>query len=95
MPSVRKAILQFYRRFLLSDLDGLKALEPDLILVDAEPENADALAMEGLPVAVILPATGRSDFEREYAEVGSALNGQIDGAGICRKSAPGYFSCDR
>lgn len=75
----------------LSDLDGLKALEPDLILVDAEPENADALAMEGLPVAVILPATGRSDFEREYAEVGSALNGQIDGAEFAVKRAQDIF----
>lgn len=75
----------------LSDLNALKELNPDLVLVDSEPENAEELALQGLPVAVILPAAGRSDFEREYSEVGTALNGKIDGAAFAVKRAQDIF----
>ena len=76
----------------LEDLDSLKALDPDLVLVDQEPENADDLAVAGIPVMVILPAQDRSDFERLYIEVGSALKGKTTGATFAQKRAQDIFT---
>lgn len=90
-PECTQSELSILPEVSLSDLKTLKDLEPDLVLVDTEPENAEELALQGIPVAVVPPATGRSDFEREYSDVGSLLNGKIDGAAFAVKRAQDIF----
>ena len=59
-----------------SDVEAIQALQPDLVLVDQNSNAAQsALEEAGVTVLSIDPATDRSDFERMYAQVSSALSG--------------------
>lgn len=76
----------------LDDPESLKALDPDLVLVDEKTENIADLAVEGIPVMVIEPAVSRADFERLYLEVGSALQGASTGASFAKERAQSLFT---
>ncbi|MCI8386514.1 MAG: hypothetical protein HFE95_08780 [Acutalibacter sp.] len=63
-----------------NDAAAVQGVNPDLVLLDSSTAGAEqALRDAGLTVLNIAPATDRQDFERLYAQVSSALNG--DGAG--------------
>lgn len=59
-----------------SDAEAIQTLQPDLVLVD-QGSNAAQSALEeaGVTVLSVEPATDRTDFERLYAQVSSALSG--------------------
>lgn len=62
------------------DVSAVQGMNPDLVLLDPASAGVEqALRDAGLTVLNIAPATDRLDFERLYAQVSSALNG--DGAG--------------
>ena len=55
---------------------AIQALQPDLVLVDPNSSGAQsALEEAGVTVLSVEPATDRSDFERLYSQVSSALLG--------------------
>ena len=57
-------------------VEAIQALQPDLVLVDPNSSGAQsALEEAGVTVLSVEPATDRSDFERLYSQVSSALLG--------------------
>ena len=63
-----------------SDVQGIQAAGPDLVLLDQESASAEeALKAAGLTVLNVPPAVDREDYERMFSQVSSALLGE--GAG--------------
>jgi len=62
-------------------LESLTALEPDVVLAEADtPEATRTLLQEnGLKVAYVAAPTDRADFERMYSEVGTVFAGASTG----------------
>lgn len=63
-----------------SDMDAVIALSPDLVLgTDFTDAQIETLQNAGITVLDIATATSRTDFERLYTQVGSALYGAKTG----------------
>lgn len=59
-----------------NDVEAIQGLQPDLVLLDSNSGVAQsALDEAGVTVLDVEPATDRSDFERLYSQVSSALSG--------------------
>lgn len=76
-----------------ADVDAIKKLGTDLVLVDSKQDakTADAFKKAGIPVVAIAPATNRSDLERLYSAVGSVLKGGNTGYTYGTKVAKSTF----
>lgn len=72
-----QAELQTLPNVSISDIDQMKNLGVDTVLLDAAPteEQAAALKEAGVTAIAVSPATSREDFIRLYREVGSVLRG--------------------
>lgn len=60
-----------------ADVDAIKKLGADFVLVDSKPDakTAEAFQKAGIPVIAIAPATSRADLDRLYSSVGSLIKG--------------------
>lgn len=75
-----------------ADAEAVAAASPDLVLLDPASASAEeALKEKGLTVLNIAPAVDRQDFERLYAQVSSALNGDEAGYDMGISAAQNIF----
>ena len=76
-----------------TDVDAIKKLGADFVLVDSkmETKTADAFKKAGIPVVVIAPATSRTDLDRLYSAVGSVIKGGNTGYTYGKKISQDTF----
>jgi ABC-type Fe3+-hydroxamate transport system substrate-binding protein len=75
------------------DAGKIKSYGADLVFADAALTKDQQAAMDrnGIAVVVLKPASSRSDLQRLYCEVGSALKGGSTGYGKGKTIAAGVF----
>lgn len=74
------------------DIEALAELNLDLVLTDSEPKNMGELALSGIPVMVFEEAATRTEFEKLYFDIATALNGAKTGGEFGAKRSKDLFT---